>query len=165
MDVSQDADSLALRRAFACFPTGVLAVCGVRAGEPVGIAANSFASVSLRPPLVSICVANASKTWPALRQISQLGMSVLSDRHRDLCRALAGPAGSRFRDARYHAPRDTGPVFIHGASLWLTGEIEQEIPAGDHNIVVLRALVERAAPEVTPLLFHRSSYPTLVHGA
>ena len=57
-------DGTELRRAFGCFPSGVTAVCAIIDGEPVGMAASSFTSVSIDPPLASICVQKSSTTWP-----------------------------------------------------------------------------------------------------
>ena len=52
-----------LRRVFGAFPTGVTAIAALVDGSPVGLAASSFTSVSLDPPLVSVCLAHASSTW------------------------------------------------------------------------------------------------------
>ena len=62
-----------LRRVFGCFPSGVIAVCAIVDGEPVGMAASSFTSVSVAPALVSICVQNTSTTWPRLRSAAEAG--------------------------------------------------------------------------------------------
>jgi flavin reductase (DIM6/NTAB) family NADH-FMN oxidoreductase RutF len=69
-------DPQQLRRVFGSFPSGVAAVAALVAGEPVGIAASSFTSVSLDPPLVSVCIAHTSTTWPVLRTASRLGVSI-----------------------------------------------------------------------------------------
>ena len=61
-----------LRRVFAAYPTGVAAIAALVEGTPAGIAASSFVSVSLDPPLVSVCVAHTSTTWPTLRNARRL---------------------------------------------------------------------------------------------
>src|SRR5690606_13074244 len=68
---------LGLRRVYGAYPTGVTAVAGLVGGRPVGIAASSFVPVSLTPPLVSVCVAHTSTTWPLLRDLPRIGISVL----------------------------------------------------------------------------------------
>ena len=60
------ADGDGLRRAFANFPSGVVAVCAEVDGVPHGLAVSTFVPVSLDPPLVSFCVQNSSSTWPRL---------------------------------------------------------------------------------------------------
>lgn len=67
-----------LRRAFGCFPSGIT-VCALVDGTPVGMAASSFTSVSLAPPLVSVCIQHTSTTWPVLRNRPRLGLSVLAE--------------------------------------------------------------------------------------
>jgi hypothetical protein len=62
-----------LREAFGCFPSGVTAVCALVDGTPRGMAASSFTSVSLTPPLVSLCVQRTSSTWPLLSDRPRLG--------------------------------------------------------------------------------------------
>ena len=68
LPTNQDLDPVRLRQAFGIFPSGVVAVAAQVDGEHVGLAASSFTSVSLEPPLVSFSIANASRTWPDLRR-------------------------------------------------------------------------------------------------
>ena len=68
---------LALRRAFSLYPTGVVALAAEVEGAPVGMAVNSFTSISLEPALVAISAARTSRTWPLLCGVPELGMSVL----------------------------------------------------------------------------------------
>ncbi|GLY38894.1 oxidoreductase [Amycolatopsis sp. NBRC 101858] len=146
-----------LREAFACFPSGVVAVCALADGAPAGLAASSFTSVSLDPPLVSVCVRRTSTTWPVLRPAARLGISVLAEDQDLLCRQLARKSGNRFE--RVSWTRDpAGAVFIDGASLWLSCTVEDEVPAGDHGIAVLRIHGLRAEPLVSPLVFHGSTF-------
>ena len=72
-------DPQRLRHVFGAFPSGVAAVAALVGGVPVGIAASSFTSVSLDPPLVSLCVAHTSTTWPLLRGADRLGVSILGE--------------------------------------------------------------------------------------
>jgi flavin reductase (DIM6/NTAB) family NADH-FMN oxidoreductase RutF len=76
---NQDLDPDKLRTAFGIFPTGVVAVGAEVDGLLVGLAASSFTSVSLDPPLVSFSIARASRTWPDLRRSRHLGVTVLAD--------------------------------------------------------------------------------------
>jgi len=96
-------DDDVLRRAFACFPTGVTAVCALVDGQAVGMAASSFTSVSLDPPLVSVCVQNSSSTWRKLSPMSRLGVSVLSAGHENASRQLAAKTGDRFSGIDWQA--------------------------------------------------------------
>jgi flavin reductase (DIM6/NTAB) family NADH-FMN oxidoreductase RutF len=148
-----------LRQVFAAFPTGVAAVAAVIDGEPAGLAASSFVSVSLDPPLVSVCVAHTSTTWPALRRAGRLGISVLGDHQEQASRQLSSRAGKRFSGLDWRATAG-GAVLLSEASAWFDCSLEQEIPAGDHDIVLLR-VHDLGASEVMPLVFHGSSYRQL----
>ena len=70
-----------LRRVFGAFPTGVTAIAAFVDGTPVGLAASSFTSVSLDPPLASVCIAKTSTTWPVLRRAERLGVSYFTARN------------------------------------------------------------------------------------
>lgn len=153
-------DRPTLRRAFACFPSGVTAVCALHGGKPIGIAASSFTSVSLDPPLVSVCVAHTSKTRPMLTRQPRIGVSVLSEHHSATASALSAKGPDRFATVDWEAAED-GAVFISGSSLWLDCSVEQVVLAGDHDILVLRIHALRADPGIRPIIFHSSSFRRL----
>ena len=160
MTVDQVPRTTELRRVFGAFPTGVTAIAALVDGRPVGIAASSFTSVSLDPPLVSVCVAHTSSTWPALRGSARLGVSVLGAHQEQACRQLAGRGGDRFASLDWHSTPD-GAVLVEDASAWLDCSVEQLIRAGDHDIVLLRVHESDADPAVPPLVFHASGFRRL----
>lgn len=150
-------DEILLRQAFGAFPSGVTAFCGVVDGVAEGMAASSFTSVSLAPPLVSVCVANTSTTWPKLAKVDRLGLSVLAEEHGTVARSLASKTGDRF-DGVDWTSTETGAVFVHGSTLWLECAPFKRIEAGDHEIVVLEIVALAVYPDVTPMVFHRSNF-------
>jgi flavin reductase (DIM6/NTAB) family NADH-FMN oxidoreductase RutF len=149
-----------LRSAFACFPSGVTAVCAMVDGRPAGMAASSFTSVSLDPPLVSVCVAHTSTTWPVLARADRLGVSVLSDAHSQVARALSAKGTDRFAGVDWERATD-GAVFVPGSTLWLSCAVHSSFPAGDHDMVLLRIVSLRSYPEVAPMVFHGSEFRSL----
>jgi len=153
-------DGLTLRKAFSCFPSGVTAVCALVDGKPVGMAASSFTTVSLDPPVVLVCVANTSATWPLLRVSERVGVSVLSSEHDIACRQLAAKEGDRFAGIGWKATAE-GAVLVEGASAWLECAVDQEVPAGDHHVVLLRIHALEADPDLPPLVFHSSQFRRL----
>lgn len=154
------ADPQALRQAYGCFPSGVTAVCAQIDGVPVGMAASSFTSVSMDPPLVSVCVQDSSTTWPKLRDRPRLGLSVLAEGHGAACLSLSSKHGDRFAGVAWEATADDA-VFVHGSTVWLDCSVECEVPAGDHAIALLRIHGLRAEPDTAPLVFHGSRFRTL----
>lgn len=152
-----------LRQAFACFPTGVLAMCAVSGNEPVGMAVSSFTSVSLDPPLLSVCVQNTSSTWPTLRQHPKLGLSVLAEDQAVAGKRLAMKHGDRFADLAWH-PSAEGALFVLEATAWFDCSVHTEVLAGDHTVVLLEVSGLQTRPDVAPLVFHGSRFRRLDTG-
>ena len=136
LTTNQDLDAKRLREAFGVFPSGVVAVAAEVDGELAGLAASSFTSVSLEPPLVSFSIANTSKTWPTLRRAERLGLTILADHHGDVCRRLAGPVDHRFDDVTVTATED-GAVTLDEGLARFDCSVYREVEAGDHTIVIL----------------------------
>jgi len=153
-------DAGTLRQAFGHFPSGVTAVCGLAGDDPLGMAVSSFTSVSLEPPLVSVCLQLSSQTWARLRDLPRLGLSVLGADQGALCRALAGPERDRFTDCSWEA-LDDGAVLLNGAVTWYSCVLRDEVPAGDHSIALLEVDRLWTEPAAEPLVFHGSRFRRL----
>jgi flavin reductase (DIM6/NTAB) family NADH-FMN oxidoreductase RutF len=154
-------DSVRLRKVFGIYPTGVAVLAALVDGTPEGLAASSFTSVSLDPPLVSVCIAHTSTTWPKLRNATRIGVSVLSADQEQAGRQLASKTIDRFAGLLW---RDTpeGALLLEGASAWLDVSVHQHVGAGDHDIVVL-AVHDLGGDLGThePLVFHASQFRRL----
>jgi flavin reductase (DIM6/NTAB) family NADH-FMN oxidoreductase RutF len=147
-----------LRRAYAVFPSGVVALLGNVDGTVTGLAVSAFASVSLSPPLVAVFLRNDSVTWPSLRSADRLGISVLRDGHGDLARQLAGPVEGRLVDVELC---DDGVPLIADSAARFEVTIDDQCPAGDHTMVLLRVHRTEIDETLSPLIFHRSGFATL----
>lgn len=158
---NQDLDPVRLREAFGTFPSGVVAVAAEVDGKPLGLAASSFTSVSLDPPLVSFSIANTSATWPDLRRATHLGITVLADHHGAVARQLAGPVGHRFEGLDLISSPEGGITLADGLARFDT-TIHQEVVAGDHTIVLLRLYAVKRAEATSPLVFHGSVFRRLM---
>lgn len=159
-DLQPVTDSKQLRAAFGSFPSGVTALCALIEGVPVGMAASSFTSVSIDPPLVSVAMQKTSTTWPVLRKAERLGLSVLADDHDIACMTLSKKEGDRFADVDWDA-RPTNSVFIENASAHFEVSIFNVLDAGDHEIVLLEVHELNTAPHREPLVFHGSKFRKL----
>ncbi len=153
---AHDLDIATLKQAYGAFPSGVTALCALIDGEPVGMAASSFTSVSMDPPLVLVCMSKTSSTWAVLKDAPRLGLSVLGADHGGVSRQLAG-SGDRFAGVDWEATADNA-VFLHGSSVWLDCTLDQQVEAGDHWISVLRIVAVELTPDVSPLVFHGSRF-------
>ncbi|MFE3029906.1 flavin reductase family protein [Nocardia tengchongensis] len=149
-----------LRQVYGCHPSGVVAVCALIGDEPVGMAVSSFTPVSLEPALVSVCMQQASTTWPRLRASGRLGISILAQGQESTCRSLSAKHGDRFSTSSWE-PTSDGSVFIHGAAAWLDCSLYDEVQAGDHTIALLRIHGVQTSIGIDPLVFHSSSFRQL----
>jgi len=149
-----------LRQAFGAFPSGVIALCGRVDGEPSGLACSSFNSVSLDPPLVSVCIAKTSATWPGLRMASRLGISVLTSSQVEVARKLSAKGIDRFGGVLWTATPE-GAIFIEDAALWIDSSVRHEVDAGDHVIVLLNVEALVTGSDAAPMIFHRSAFLTI----
>lgn len=141
------------------FATGVVGITAIdpETGGANGLAANSFTSVSLDPPLVSFCVAHTSTTWRTLRGARRFCVNVLSARQRDVCLRLAARGGDKLAGLEWTVSPGGGPV-IEGALAWLECSVEAEHVAGDHMIVVARVHHLDRHHDGDPLVFYQGAY-------
>lgn len=145
----------AMRSATSAFPTGVVLLAAKVDGLPVGLLANSFTSVSLDPPLVSINIARTSTTWPLLRKAEHWGISILAEEQETVFRQLAGKAAERFSGLDWTSGTD-GSLVLGGASATFIVRPEAQFDAGDHIIALMQVLGLDRSPERRPLAFHGS---------
>jgi flavin reductase (DIM6/NTAB) family NADH-FMN oxidoreductase RutF len=156
-----DDDPQALRSTFALFPSGVAALSAVVDGVPVVLVASSFqVGISADPPLVLFAVQHTSTSWPKLRAAERIGVSVLGEAHDSAARQMASKAADRFAGIETHTSA-TGAHFLLGAPVWLECSIHSEVPAGDHDVVLLRVHAMGYEPQTEPLVWHASSFRAL----
>jgi 3-hydroxy-9,10-secoandrosta-1,3,5(10)-triene-9,17-dione monooxygenase reductase component len=141
-------------------PTGVTVVTASGPQGPVGMAANSVTSVSIEPPLILVCPAKSSQTWPVIREIGCFCVNVTADHQDALCRRFARRHGDRFEGVSYHM-RAAGPA-LDEAVAWIDCSVRDEHDAGDHTIVVADVLSMAAAQDPTPLVFFKGRYGTFM---
>ncbi|MFI0192926.1 flavin reductase family protein [Streptomyces sp. NPDC017082] len=152
-----DLDPARLRDVFGTFATGVVAVTAFDDGRPTGLAANSFTSVSLDPPLVSFCAALTSSTWPRIRGARRLAVNVLAANQREVCERFAAKGGDKAAGLDWFSSPGGAPL-VAGSLTWLECSVEHEYPAGDHLVVIARVRQAGGPFAGSPLLFFRSQY-------
>lgn len=147
------------------FATGVTAVTAVdpRDGRPIGLAVNSFTSVSLEPPLALFCVARTSTSWPRMRAARCLCVNILGSGQRELCRRLAASGADKFRGVEWVESPGGAPL-LAGALAWLECVVDAAHPAGDHVIVVVRVRQLAVAEDCAPLVFFGGQYGRFAAG-
>ena len=116
------------------FVTGVVVVTAMTREEPVGFTCQSFTALSLEPPLILICAAKTSVTWPRVAEARQFCVNVLASGQRALCNQFARSGPGKFAGAAWHTGPVTGAPILDGVIGWLECELAEVYEAGDHWI-------------------------------
>src|SRR5262249_33505421 len=103
-------DPATYRTVLGHFATGVCIVTAMDGEEPVGMACNSFTSVSLDPALVLFCAAKSSSTWPRLRTSGKWAANILGEDGEEVCRLFAEKGADRFSGTAYTRGRSGSPI-------------------------------------------------------
>ncbi|WP_457429193.1 flavin reductase family protein [Streptomyces sp. QTS52] len=150
------------RRVLGNFATGVTVVTApAAAGEnaPAGFACQSFAALSLDPPLVVFMVGRTSRTWPLIARAGVFCVNVLGAGQGELCRGFARSGADKFAGVGYDAAPVSGSPRLTGAAAWIDCTIHAVHTGGDHLIVVGRVEgLGTGENEGAPLLFHRGLF-------
>jgi 3-hydroxy-9,10-secoandrosta-1,3,5(10)-triene-9,17-dione monooxygenase reductase component len=147
------------RRVLGHFCTGVTIITAVDGGQPVGFTCQSFAALSLQPPLVSFSVSCTSRSWPRIERSGVFCVNILSTEQEELCLRFARSCGYKFGGVRWRPGAVTGAPRLPASLAWVECALEAVHPGGDHLIAVGRvrdlAVADVAAE---PLLFFLSAF-------
>lgn len=154
-------DAQTFRHALARFPSGVTVVT-VRddAGRDYGMTVSAFASLSLEPPLVLVCIGDDATIAGAVAAAGQFAVSVLSEVQDALARRFAEPDADRFAGTKVTRGA-TGLALIDGSVVQLECAIVARHRGGDHTIVVGEVMAATAVEDGRPLLYLRGEYRRL----
>jgi len=150
------------RQTMGHFATGVTIVTSIDAeGKPVGLTANSVASVSLVPSLLLVCVDRGSSSLAAIRDTGAFGVSVLREEDEDLAHRFSVEApGVRFRGVESR-PSPAGVPLLPDPLAWMDCRLWKWFEAGDHMILIGEVVDCGADPESRPLVFFRGRYGSI----
>lgn len=154
-------NSADFRKAMGCFATGVTIITLDLEDEIHGMTANAFASVSLDPMLVLVCVDHSTRTHAHMHAKKRFGVNVLSENQRVISEYYARPerthqnaeaeAGARFERTVHGTP------MLHGSLAYLECRLHSAQEAGDHTIFIAE-VEDVVVREGDPLLFFRGKY-------
>jgi flavin reductase (DIM6/NTAB) family NADH-FMN oxidoreductase RutF len=149
------------REAMGCFATGVTIVTVDLNGEVHGMTANAFASVSLDPLLLLICVDRSARTHAHLHTKKRFGINILAEDQRAISEYYARPdctheraeveAGAHFDRTVHGTPR------LQGALAYLECKLQSAQEAGDHTIFIAE-VEDVLVHQGEPLVFYRGRY-------
>jgi 3-hydroxy-9,10-secoandrosta-1,3,5(10)-triene-9,17-dione monooxygenase reductase component len=139
------------------FATGVTVVTSLVDDRPVGMTCQSFAAVSLSPPLVLFCPARTSRAWPLMERAGFFCVNLLAADQVELSDRMATKADEKFDAVRW-SPSKTGAPLIDGVLGHVDCTVEAVHDAGDHLVVIGRVQQLELGEAEEPLLYFRGAY-------
>lgn len=150
---------LEMRRAMSTFASGVTVVTGHDEDGPIGFACQSFASVSLEPPLVLFCADHGGRAWPRIRPTGRFCVNVLSEEQVDVCGAFGSSRGRKFEAVAWEQSAWGTPA-LADVLCRVHCEVETVHVAGDHDVVIGRVVQLELPVDDVPLIFYRGRFGT-----
>lgn len=155
--VAAGQEARALRDALGRYSTGVALITTQTPHGPVGLAVNSFTSVSLAPPLISFCAMHTSASWSDIRATGRFAVSVLQVHHEQIARRFSQRGIDRFAGSTW-IPSPGGHPILGEALSWFDATIETVTTAGDHEVVIAGVDAFSEPGEGAPLVFFGGRY-------
>lgn len=153
-------ETRALRNALGNFATGITVVTAIDSnGNPQGMTANSFSSVSLEPPLVLWCVGRDSRLFELFENVDHFAVNILHSGQESISQLFAGPEGDKFGQLPWHTGLNNLPL-LDDCDCYFQCAVEHRYPGGDHTIIVGRVL-DFASTPLSPLIFQGGQYQSL----
>ena len=152
----------AFREVAGRFATGVTIITMADGGQPHGMTANAFSSVSLDPPLVLVCVDKAASAYEPILRAGAFAVNILAEHQRSLSDFFARHGREEEGDPMggfAHRSGKTGSPILDGTLGWLDCRMTEQFDGGDHSIVIGEVIdLELTEPSGAPLLFFAGGY-------
>lgn len=151
------------RNALGSFATGVAVItAAVPGSKPVGLTCNSFASVSLNPPLVLWSLATYSPSLSIFQNASHFAVNVLAGDQHHLARQFAVSAPDKFSGVKWQQGLGGAPLLADTVASFQCRAVDRYY-GGDH-VIFLGAVESYAYNHNEPLLFARGDFGRFVSG-
>src|SRR5271165_6331174 len=152
-------DQARFREVLGHFATGITIVTALEDGAPVGFTCQSFAALSLDPPMVILAPARSSTSWPRIAKAGAFCVNILGEHQEALCRSFAVSGGDKFTGIAWHPGTNGAPV-LDGSLASIECRLGVIHDAGDHELVTGQ-VVALTVGEGRPLLFYRGGFGSL----
>jgi flavin reductase (DIM6/NTAB) family NADH-FMN oxidoreductase RutF len=149
-------DVTEFRRTLGCFATGVTIVTARGADrQRIGMACNSFSSLSLDPPLIQWSLAKCSRNHAAIHDANFFAVHILDARQTHLCKQFSAKGGDRFAGIELETGLNDLPL-LKTCHARFECEMYAQHDAGDHTIIIgrVRRLYQSSG---NPLIFYRGA--------
>jgi len=154
-------DSETLRRAMRAWTTGVAVVTSIYEGRQYGMTVNSFTSISLEPPLISVALKQLTHTHDLVVKSGRFAVTILAAGQKELSDRFAGKlpnVTNRFDGVQTETlASEEAPVFKHGLA-YFHCRIVNSIPVGENTLFVAEVIAAQGEGEGDPLVYHNRQY-------
>jgi flavin reductase (DIM6/NTAB) family NADH-FMN oxidoreductase RutF len=141
------------------FGSGVTIVTTQHEGRPFGMTVASFASLSLRPPLVLVCIEKSVKTHDAIAAAGKFGVNILEHGQSELSNRFASRIEDKFAGVETRPGNLDVPLLVNALTS-IECSVYAQHPGGDHTIYV-GEVQHIHTTEGIPLIYYRSGYHRL----
>ncbi|MGV9667204.1 3-hydroxy-9,10-secoandrosta-1,3,5(10)-triene-9,17-dione monooxygenase reductase subunit [Nocardia niigatensis] len=168
-DITTDAqpviDGRQFRNVLGQFCTGITVITtfdGVDGEQaPIGFACQSFAALSLDPPLVLFCPTKESRSWAAIERNGSFAVNMLAEEQQPACARFGSREPDKFAGIDWHTSELNLPV-LDGALATIQCTVDNVLDGGDHYIVIGRVqALSESTDSGRPLLFYRGQYTAI----
>lgn len=145
----------------ACWTAGITVVTVSSQNDWQAITVNSFASVSMAPPLVCLNIANRLDTCDYMKREGHFAVSILSDKQLELGKRFAGYYDDAFKNRFDGLSCETtrfGDPIIPDAMAWLACSVERHIDFGENSMFVGQVMQGGWTDDKLPLLYHNRQW-------
>jgi 3-hydroxy-9,10-secoandrosta-1,3,5(10)-triene-9,17-dione monooxygenase reductase component len=151
-----------LRNVLGQFCTGVTVIATLDArGEPVGFACQSFAALSLEPPLVLFCPTRGSRVRLAVERAGKFCVNILSEQQGHVCARFGSREPDKFAGIGWRLS-DLDLPLLNDSLAAIQCAVANVVDGGDHVIVIGRVLtLDESTDSGRPLLFYRGQYAAI----
>jgi 3-hydroxy-9,10-secoandrosta-1,3,5(10)-triene-9,17-dione monooxygenase reductase component len=152
-------DPRTFRNVLGQFCTGITVITTMHDGAPVGFACQSFAALSLDPPLVLFCPTKVSRSWQAIEASGKFCVNVLHEKQKDVSARFGSKEPDKFAEIDW-LPSKLGSPIIEGTLAHIDCTVHSVHDGGDHYVVfgAVHSLSDVPHKKPRPLLFYRGDY-------
>ena len=149
-----------LRHAMRAWTTGVTVVTATHAGEQYGMTVNSFTSISLEPPLVSLALKNLTHTYQLVEKSGEFSVTILASAQKELSDRFAGKH-PEIKDRFEGVPTETLSIkapLIKGGIAYFNCRVLNTVPVGENTLFIAEVIAAQGEGTREPLVYHNRVY-------
>lgn len=153
-----------LRQAMRAWTTGVAIITAAHAGQRYGMTINSFASISLEPPLISVTLKQLTHTYELVEKSGEFALTILSADQGHLSDRFAGKIADvtdRFEGVETETLLLDAPL-IKGGMGYFNCRVVNRFPVGENTLLVAEVVAAQGEGEGNPLVYHNRVFWKLV---